>query len=159
MDLVRRNPRRAFSLVELVIVVVIIGIIGAIAIPRLSRGSAAATDNAVRGNLSVLRRAIELYAAEHDNTFPDTTNIGTQLIQYSDASGTTSATKTTTCIFGPYLKAVPTLPVGARKGGAGIATADGANIGWLYTVTAGLGDIKANTTTETDARGIAYNTY
>ena len=63
-----RNARRAFSLVELVIVVVIIGIIGAIAIPRLSRGAEGAKDSSLRGNLSVLRSAIEFYevVAEKD---------------------------------------------------------------------------------------------
>ena len=52
--------KRAFSLVELIVVVVIIGILAAIAIPSFSRGAAGAGDSSVRGNLAVLRNAVEL---------------------------------------------------------------------------------------------------
>src|SRR5437764_14637069 len=92
------RPGRGFSLIELVIVVVIIGIIAAIAIPRLSRGSAGAADAALSGNLAVLRNAIDLYATEHGGSYPALATITTQLTQYTDATGTTSATKTATCI-------------------------------------------------------------
>jgi len=160
MDIAVRKTR-GFSLVELVIVVVIIGIIGAIAIPRLSRGSAAASDNALRGDLAVLRRAIELYAAEHDNTFPAEATIANQLTQFTDGAGNTNATKTAVFIYGPYLKEIPPLPVGARKNSRGIANADAAGIGWIYVVNAsGQGEIKANTgAAEKDASGTLYNTY
>ena len=56
-----RQTNKGFSLIELVIVVVIIGIIAAIAIPKMSRGSAGASDSALTGDLTVLRNAIELY--------------------------------------------------------------------------------------------------
>ena len=69
-----RKRTRAFSLIELVIVVVIIGIIGAMAIPRMSRGSKGASENALRGDLAVLRNSIELYAAEHDGDYPTLLN-------------------------------------------------------------------------------------
>src|SRR5688500_621339 len=108
----RPSARRGFSLIELVIVVVIIGIIAAIAIPRLSRGAAGAADSAIAGNLSVLRNAIDLYATEHGGTYPALATFEAQLTQFSDASGTTSATKTATAIYGPYLRKVPPLPVG-----------------------------------------------
>ena len=152
-----RNARRAFSLVELVIVVVIIGIIGAIAIPRLSRGADGAKDNALRGNLSVLRSAIEFYAAEHEGVYPTAAAINTQLTQYSDIQGNTNAAKTTVFIFGPYMKDIPALTIGAKKGNNVIAAADGPTIGWIYDEVAGT--ITANTTTEADATGKLYNTY
>ena len=64
------NRKSAFSLVELVIVIVIIGIIAAIAVPRISRGAKGATDSALKGDLTALRSAIDLYAAEHGGSFP-----------------------------------------------------------------------------------------
>lgn len=155
---VTARKNRAFSLIELVIVVVIIGIIAAIAIPRMSRGATGANDNALAGNLAVLRKAVDLYQAEHDGTYPTAANIVDQLTLYTDASGGTSATKTTTHIYGPYLRAIPPLTVPSpRKGGTLIAAADAANVGWIYTEAAGT--VRANTTTEKDAAGKLYSDY
>jgi len=149
---------RGFSLLELVIVVVILGIIAAIAIPRMSRGSEGASDSAVAQNLSVLRGAIDLYVTEHGGTYPTVANIVNQVTQYSDVTGgTVSATKTATCIYGPYLRAVPPVPVGDRKGQTGIAAADAATIGWIYTES--TGSIVPNTGTLTDASGKLYTAY
>ncbi|MFT3785696.1 MAG: prepilin-type N-terminal cleavage/methylation domain-containing protein [Tepidisphaeraceae bacterium] len=154
-----------FSLIELVIVVVIIGILAAIAIPRLSRGTAGAADSALAGDLAVLRKALDLYAAEHNGTYPAVSTFSAQLTQYSDISGTTSATKTSTCIYGPYVRAVPALKVGptSYKGSTTIIDGSTATLGatagaWFYT--ASTGEIKANlTNTYVDAAGTAYNTY
>ena len=153
--------RKGFSLIELVIVVVIIAIIGAIAIPRLSRGSAGAADSSLVGNLRVLRSAIDLYASEHGGSFPAVGTIVAQLTQYSDDQGATSATKTGNYIYGPYIRSIPPLPVGAKKGQNGIAAATGASVGWIYDATNGT--IKANTTDtspiEADAKGTLYSAY
>lgn len=152
------HARRAFSLIELVIVVVIIGIIAAIAVPRMSRGAAGAADSSVQANLAALRNAIDLFYTEHGNTYPTAANIVNQLTQFSDDAGDTSATTTTTHIFGPYIRAIPALPVGAKRGSTGIAAADAAGIGWIYTQATGT--IRTNTTdAEIDARGVKYNTY
>jgi general secretion pathway protein G len=154
----KTNVKKGFSLLELVIVVVIIGIIAAVAIPRMSRGSAGAADAALSGNLAVLRNAIDLYAAEHSGAFPTVLLAPTALTQYTDSAGVVSATRTTTCIYGPYLRKVPPLPVGAAKGNTGIAAATGTGVGWIYNAT--TGDISANTTaTEMDASGKLYSSY
>jgi general secretion pathway protein G len=157
----RRNKLQAFSLIELVIVVVIIAIIGAIAIPRLSRGSAGAADSSLVGNLRVLRSAIDLYATEHGGAYPAVGTIAAQLTQFTDENGGTSATKTSTHIYGPYLRTIPALPVGAKKGQNGIAAATAATIGWIYNDTTGV--IRPNTTdsapVEQDARGVLYSAY
>ena len=157
----RRKRAHGFSLIELVIVVVIIAIIGAIAIPRLSRGAAGAADSALIGNLRILRSAIDLYASEHAGSYPDATNIVTQLTQYSDEQGNSVASKDTTHIYGPYLRAIPMLPVGAKKGQNGIAATSGATVGWIYDATSG--SIHANTTDsapiEADAKGTIYSSY
>ena len=158
-----RRTHRGFSLVELVIVIVIIGVIAAIAVPRISRGAKGAKDSAVRGNLAVLRNAIGLYAAEHGGEFPAITNDLELLTGYSDEMGVYSATKDVDHIFGPYLKAIPPLPVagegttGGKIGDAGVGAGDVAGIGWLYTVA--TGDIKPNTNTAEDDAGVKYEDY
>lgn len=160
----RNHIRRGFSLIELVIVVVIIGIIAAIAIPRLSRGAQGAGDSALSANLSVLRSAIDLYAAEHGGTYPAFATFSDQLTKYSDATGATSDTKGSGIIYGPYLRKVPVLPVGPQTirnntvvDGSSSMTATGANGGWIYSAT--TGEIKANTTTDADVSTKLYNTY
>jgi prepilin-type N-terminal cleavage/methylation domain-containing protein len=159
----RRN-RSAFSLIELVIVVVIIGIIAAIAIPRMSRGAAGAGDSALTGDLAVMRKAIDLYAAEHGGAFPTATDILTQLTQYTDSgTGAGQAAKDATHIYGPYLQKIPTLPVGSspNKGLNTILTTGlpgAATGGWLYT--AATGTVQANTPdTDKDVAGNKYNGY
>ncbi len=153
-----RAPRRAFSLIELVIVVVIIAIIGAIAIPRLSRGAEGASDAALIGDLAVLRTAIDLYSTEHVGLAPTLGAIGAELMTYSDVQGNTNATKTTVFIYGPYLRNFPPCPVGPERGQTGITGAAGtAGFGWVYD--AALGTMVVNTTTETDDSGKLYNTY
>ncbi|MCC6682982.1 MAG: prepilin-type N-terminal cleavage/methylation domain-containing protein [Phycisphaeraceae bacterium] len=150
---------RGFSLIELVIVVVIIGIIGAIAIPRISRGASGAADSALTANLAVLRNAIDLYATEHSGTFPTLLNISTQLTQYTDASGGTAASKDTTHIYGPYLRSIPALPVGAEKGSTAFTDTLGTeDCAWVYNATEGT--VKANTAiAEKDAAGKLYSDY
>jgi prepilin-type N-terminal cleavage/methylation domain-containing protein len=149
--------RWGFSLLEVVIVVAIIAILAAIGIPRMSRGARGANDSALSGDLATLRNAIDLYAAEHVGAYPTDPNNG-QLTKYTDAAGTVNATKTTAFVYGPYIRVIPPLPVGAKKGGTKIAAADAAGVGWIYDATEGK--IKANTTaTEKDEAGKLYSDY
>ena len=109
--------RQGFSLIELVIVVVIIGIIAAIAIPKMSKGSAGAGDSALKGNLAVLRNAVELYTSEHGK-LPDGASaaaIVDQLTKYTKVDGTGAASSKDVAngiTYGPYIKKIPPLPVG-----------------------------------------------
>lgn len=157
------SKRRGFSLIELVIVVVIIAIIAAIAIPKMSRAASGATDAALAQNLAQMRSAIDLFAAEHAGTYPTAANIVAQLTTFSDASGAASGTKSATHIYGPYLKAIPPLPVGGATV-KGLTTITGTGpagtgaFGWLYT--AATGDIIANTgASDSDVTGKLYNLY
>ena len=154
----RRKTALGFSLVELVIVIVIIGVIAAIAVPRISRGARGATDSALRGDLAALRNAVDLYAAEHNGNFPVAATFVAQIAAQTDITGAVGTD------FGPYLRAIPGLPVagqatltGGNVGDNGVDAADGAGVGWLYTVA--TGDIVANTGTAADDDGTAYNTY
>ncbi len=154
----RNRHNGAFSLLELVIVVAIIAIIAAIGIPRMSRGTRGAGDSALSGNLTVLRNAIDLYKAEHSGTDPNTATIADQLTQYTNSAGTAQTTKDTTHFYGPYIRKIPPLPVGAEKGSTDIAAATADGVGWIYTESTGA--IKANTTdTETDDSGKKYSEY
>jgi len=152
------RSNHAFSLIELVVVVVILGIIGAIAIPRMSRGAAGAADSALVADLAVLRNAISLYETEHQGTYPTLAAFSTELTQYTDLSSNTNATKTTTFIYGPYLRAVPKLKVGTNKGSATLVATQGGTAGWVYVEATGA--ISANLpVTETDAAGTPYASY
>lgn len=157
------KSRHAFSLVELVIVIVIIGVIAAIAVPRISRGAKGASDAAMIADLATMRSALDLYSAEHAGLYPGATTFADQMTTFSNEAGATVATLDSTHIFGPYLKAVPGLPIagtgttGGKKGDTGVAAADALTIGWLYTAATGV--IVANTGTSKDDANKAYNTY
>jgi general secretion pathway protein G len=172
----RRNPMigsrskrdsRGFSLIELVVVVVIIGIIAAIAIPKMSKGAQGAADSALTGDLALMRQAIDMYANEHGGSLPSSTNIAAQLTQYSNASGTSTAaakdTGSNQIVYGPYLRAIPPLPVnstvaGVNKGAATIG-ASGATPpnAWIYDSSAGT--VSPNTGTQSDSAGNPYSAY
>ncbi len=157
------RPARGFSLIELVIVVVIIGIIGAIAVPRMSRGAKGASDSALTANLTVLRNALDLFATEHGGQYPPAANMPDALLEYTTAEyDSTPGAKSATNIYGPYIRAIPKLPVGASKGNNGfIATgtigADDTK-GWYYNETTGA--VQANNAAgDADEAGVDYNTY
>jgi prepilin-type N-terminal cleavage/methylation domain-containing protein len=128
---------RGYSLLEVAIVTVILGLVAAIAIPRLSRGSQGSAEAATARDIQVLQKAIDLYAAEHNGTFPNSAMIAEQLIQYTDASGAMSKTKSATFSYGPYLRRVPPLPAGPHKGNSNISTTAGVGVGWIYDPTEG----------------------
>jgi prepilin-type N-terminal cleavage/methylation domain-containing protein len=157
-----RSARKGFTLIELVVVVVIIAIIAAIAIPRMSRGSAGAADSAVSQDLATMRSAIELFQTEHNGTYPSASSAGlfvNQLTQYSDATGNAQATKDATHIYGPYLKTVPSLPVGTNKGLNTVTITGPAGtgaFGWYYDGTTVWANDPA---TDVDVKSTPYNTY
>lgn len=144
-----KSKTRGFSLVELVIVIVIIGVIAAIAVPRISRGAKGAADSAMRGDLAALRNAIDLYAAEHSGTFPTVGKFTEMLTTYTDDAGADVGAPDATHIYGPYLRAIPGLPVvgvgttGGKKGDTKVGAIDAIDVAWLYTVATGV--IVANT--------------
>jgi len=135
-------PDKGFSLIELVIVAAILAIVAAIALPRLSRGSRGASDAALEADLTALQKAIDLFATEHDGRFPGGGSIAKQLTQYTDRQGNPQTAKDTLHIYGPYLRAIPPLPVGHRRGNTRIASQDAEDVGWIYTPASG--QIEAN---------------
>lgn len=108
----RRFRAPGFSLVELVIVVTILGIIASIAIPRMTTATSTATSNALEATLANVRKAVDMYFAEHGkypgydpgSSLPDNDLFRDQLLMYTDAAGKTSATPTGRYFYGPYLR-------------------------------------------------------
>ncbi len=161
MQVTPQRQTRGFSLIELVIVIVIIGVIGAIAIPRMTRGANNAGSSALKADLQVLRGAIELYRAEHEGKFPLVASFNDQMLQYTDITGGNPGTTPDIAAgrkYGPYLAAIPALPVGDNKGNTGVAATNGVGVGWIYNQTTGT--IRANSVAlEADQDGVDYDTY
>ena len=76
LGLPKMKKNNAFSLVELVVVVMILGILAAVAAPKLFQTSGTATDNGLRQTLTVVRDAIDLYAADNAGSLPPCTSTG-----------------------------------------------------------------------------------
>jgi general secretion pathway protein G len=116
-----------FTLIEMLIVVIILGILAVIIIPQINVLSEEARLNTLKTNLKTVRKAIELYYHQHNNTYPGAVNMNGsgetpadanlpetfvyQLTRYTQLNGKTKGNKTalTPPIFGPYLKTT-TLP-------------------------------------------------
>jgi type II secretory pathway pseudopilin PulG len=148
----------AFSLLEMVFVVAIVAILAAVALPRVGRGARGAADGALTGNLCLLRGAIDHNAAEHGGSFPQWNKFADQLTTCTDSAGQARAGRDATHIWGPYLRAVPPLPVGENKGETGVKKTDADKVGWIYDET--TGDIRANCPdTEIDGTGKKYRDY
>jgi len=81
------------------------------------------------------------------------------MTQYTDSSGAAQAAKDATHIYGPYLKAIPNLPVGTNKGLSTMTITGPAGtgtFGWYYDGTT----VWANDPTgDADVRTTPYNTY
>jgi prepilin-type N-terminal cleavage/methylation domain-containing protein len=105
--------RSAFTLVELVIVVTILGMVAAIAVPRVTTAGMRASANALELTLTNVRKAVDVYFAEHGRFpgyapgtgAPSGTDFVNQLTMYSNRAGNTSATYGGGFVFGPYLRA------------------------------------------------------
>jgi len=163
----RRLTSQAFSLVELVMVVTIIGIIAAIAVPRVSSGATSASANALEATLTNVRKAVDIYYAEHGsypgynpaNGSPDGTWFVDQLLKYSDDTGNTNAARTAVYRFGPYIRApFPKNPsnkldsVHVKATEAEPSPADG-SVGWVAVLSNGDFGISASST-DLDRLGI-----
>jgi len=151
---------QAFSLLEVVLVVAIVAVFAAIAVPRVGRGTKGGSEAALVTDLRVLRGAIDRYAVEHGGSYP-TNDIVKQLTRYTDLNGEDSPNKDATHLYGPYLRSVPPLPVGLKKGATGIdepSKAGSGGVGWIYDEATGA--IRANCAdTELDSRDTRYNSY
>jgi len=136
-----RPHRQGFTLVELVVVIMILGILAGVAAPKFLNTSAAATESSLRQTLSVVRSAIEMFAAQNDGVYPPATN--------------DTAFKNALL---PYLRGTfPASPVGQKDNTVTFGTtATGTGGGWMYDD--GDGAFICNETTA-DPDGTVYSTY
>ena len=140
----------------------------AIAVPRVSSGATSASVNALEATLTNVRKAIDVFYAEHGsfpgynpgNGSPDGTWFTDQLLMYSDDKGNTNQARTAVYQFGPYIRApFPRNPsnkldtVHVKATGAAASPADG-SVGWVAVLSNGDFGISA-TNVELDRIGIA----
>lgn len=72
----RKQVKRAFTLIEILIVVVILGILAAIVIPQFTDASQEASRSSVSSQLQTLRGQIELYRVRNQGFNPDVATNG-----------------------------------------------------------------------------------
>lgn len=150
MQPINSPPHRGFSLVELILVIIILGCIAAIAIPRIGRATEGSSEAALRADLRTFRTAIDMYRVEHDDIVPGLRDAGgtgmengeafkRQLTWFTSKEGKASQTHDTTYYLGPYLQAIPPLPVGKNAGSGTVITTNSfstpgtqAGYGWEY---------------------------
>jgi len=165
------QKQAGFTLIEMLIVIVILGIMAMIIVPQITESSNDATLRSLQTNLNTLRRAVELYYNQHDNTYPGYNNTNgslansglskkafvQQLARYTAIDGAVSDSKDATHKFGPYIKggALPTNPYNEQnsvvcdidEADITVKVSDGTT-GWkFYTLT---GNLIANDGTHDD---------
>jgi general secretion pathway protein G len=125
----KRNLKRAFTLVEILIVVVILGILAAIIIPQFANASSDARTTNLKTTLANVRNQIEIFKAQHNESAPALTGMWTLMTSLSDTTEVSVANPTGTH-WGPYLQAAPINPMNMKTGISSGATDTDA--GWYY---------------------------
>jgi general secretion pathway protein G len=130
----RLTGRNGFTLIEILIVVIVLGILAAIVVPKFAGATTTSRKLSLKGELRMIRGAIQLYRVEHRDQLPDL--VGTNwdaILQYSDIHGNLNATQDLTVTppvnCGPYLKDAPYNPLAQSTV---IDTAPAAGVGWVY---------------------------
>ncbi len=155
--------RGVFSMMEVVVVLIVLGVVATIVGPRISRASHAPAhtgEQLLVGNLRALRMAIDAFAADHDNRCPwgDAGQVVAQLTQFTDRSGAVSGAGSKRYRFGPYLREIPRLPIGSKRGLATLQfPREYRQAAWLYDPV--TGHISANLPNEYDSAGRSYDSY
>lgn len=109
------RKQKGFTLIELIAIIAILGILSLLIVPRVANYSEKAKISKAKGNLTILKNAIERYNLEHttsldivktlDADISDTVtnNIGELLTGKTDKNSTINANGE----CGPYIQSVP----------------------------------------------------
>jgi general secretion pathway protein G len=139
MNMLARNRKTGFTLVEILIVVIILGILAAIVIPQFTNASQDARESALLSQLQTLRSQIELYKLQHKDALPNLVANWNPMTTKTDSDGVASAA---TDAFGPYMQSAPSNPINSLSNVTdGNTAAAGATVdcGFIYDYNAGAG--------------------
>src|SRR3954466_2395972 len=163
MSATRTQPRKGFTLIEILIVVIILGILAAIVIPQFTNASKEAKQSSLVTMVQSLRSQIALFKLQHNDYLPGTAPLngatfdGTafwdQMSLFSDVTGATNATKTSQFDKGPYMQSTPKNPLcptvanssNVEEAGAitnGLPANASAVVGFIYDYQGGAGSGK-----------------
>lgn len=140
----RSGPRKAFTLIEVLIVVVIMAILAAVIIPQFSSATSDAKRSTLEFNTHTLRSQIELYRVHH-GSYPTISNSDLpQLWQATNAAGDIG-TPGPSYPYGPYLTTgIPANPYNNSNKVVAVATPGqkptavvSGGAGWQYDETTG----------------------
>ncbi|MCX5662103.1 MAG: prepilin-type N-terminal cleavage/methylation domain-containing protein [Planctomycetota bacterium] len=141
----RKAPRRAFTLVEILIVVTILGILAAIVVPQFVSANSESRDSAMLMNLSRIRTQLQIYQSQHNGDWPTLANFSAQMTTSSNIQGATAAVGTSGYPLGPYLQ---TIPINPWIPSNSIATTGVGTSGWYYNEA--TGDFRPNDSARTN---------
>jgi prepilin-type N-terminal cleavage/methylation domain-containing protein len=102
--------RYGFTLIEVLAVVILLGILAVVIIPQVIDTGEDAKLNTLKSNLGRLRRAIDLYYHQHNNTYPGTNSIDGNPSDTIDGNPIEIASKSKTA-FTSQLTDIPQLTV------------------------------------------------
>jgi len=142
------RPRRAFTVVEVLIVVFALVILAAVVIPQLSRASQQSRQNSLKDVLQYFKTHIAVFKAQHQDlppgypganptSGPTNQAMASQLTEYSDVFCDLSPRPGTAFQFGPYVKEIPANPVNGMNtvkmiGNNQSLPAPDGTTGWIY---------------------------
>ena len=145
----KRQTRKGFTLIEILIVVIILGILAAIVIPQFTNASKEAKQSALVTMVQSLRSQIALFKLQHNDYLPGCNPVSNttfaeatfwdQMTLFSDLAGGTQAAKDATHVYGPYMQSKPVNPLNSSSS---VAAAAAVGVGFVYDYNAGAGSGK-----------------
>jgi general secretion pathway protein G len=137
----RTGPRRAFTVIEMLMVIVALAIMAGVVIPQVSSAVDDAKQGTMLANLHEVTSAIERYRMEHGGLTPDQV-VGRrlpQLTKQTNVDGDIGAGPE--FIYGPYLERIPDNPLSDTANVYTVTTIPPSNldkrIGWVYHIDSG----------------------